>query len=182
MANATIQIAEVQSREIQKRAGGTTTIYTLVDQANTRYDTFNQELAQDAALLRGQTAEIEYTETPWQKGEKSGVNRNLVAVKAAKLTPGLPILPGQQQVPGSVSFDLAGPDNPFRATNGSYSSKDLQIARAVALKAAVELLPLGLVEISSADEIFTIAEKFTDWLLNGEGHSESTENNVLVKF
>lgn len=58
MPQFTIRVSEVTQRVVNKKAGGTATIYQILDEFNNKWETWNQDVAKEANRMLGQTAEI----------------------------------------------------------------------------------------------------------------------------
>src|SRR5581483_4645917 len=112
MPELTLTLNDVESKDVNTRRG-LSTVYTLKGSDGRTYTTFDRELAVAASELRGKTVVFDYVES------KNGdfINYNLNAVTEAAGGVDIPV----QTIAATPSTD-----------------KDVSIARAVALKAAVE--------------------------------------------
>ena len=169
MAETTVQIEDVESRFVAitrgREAGTTKAVYNIKASDGRYYGTFDEDLGKQAGLLRGQTVNIEYGVRESTKGDKVYTNYDLKGLSASDVS--------------NVSTNTSSPSEgvsvaPVASQGYVSTSKDLQIARAVALKAAVETFATGALEISTAPEILQVADSFTDWLLNGSANPTSS--------
>lgn len=161
MPESLVTIEDVESKTIPTKYGQKT-VWNVKASDGRRYGTFDAELGQLAGRLRGQAAVIEYRER--QKGEYT--NYDIEALRASEFNP----------VAGESRDTPKAQEGVRQAPVASYgpSDKDSSIARAVALKAAVELAAGGVIEDPTPDGLLTVSEVFTDWLLTGEGSPKAT--------
>jgi hypothetical protein len=162
VAETTVQIEDVESRFVPisrgREAGTTKPVFNIKASDGRYYGTFDEDLGKQAGLLRGQTVNIEYSVRESTKGDKTYTNYDLKGLSASDVAS---VSTNTSSSPQAVSAA------PVAAQTYPSTSKDLQIARAVALKAAVETFATGALEISTGPEILQVADSFTDWLLNG---------------
>ena len=148
MPETIITILDVEGRDVNT-SRGPGRVFNVKGSDGRRYSTFNAKLAQEAVALKGQGAKIEF-ETR-QKGEFT--NYDLKALEAASVVQTVETSSNGSQGVTTVPVASQGP-----------SDKDTQIARAVALKAAVELVAAGTAEKG----IFELAEEILSWLQQKE--------------
>jgi hypothetical protein len=163
-------ITDVKTKELPPRDGQPpVTLYLLTDSAGREYSTRNRDLARvgHEALERKQYVHLEYDE---KKGGQFNqfTNRYLNSIElVADGTPtGFGDPPGNEpdrQPPGL--FDDADP-GPIGRTDTSAGDKDLNIAKAVGLKAGVEVLQYLPPEERTVSNVITAAEYFTTWLVS----------------
>ena len=157
MPESIVQIEDVSSRQVSTRYGPKT-VWNIKASDGRYYGTFDAELGQAAGRSRGQQVEIEYEYRQSQKNGNTYDNYDLKALRASTVQ-------GTTKDTGNVQESLT--EAPVASQ--AYSGKDSSIARAVALKAAVELAAGGVIEDPTPDGLLTVSEVFTDWLLTGEG-------------
>lgn len=179
MPETTVTLVDVDSRDVTAR-GEQTTVYSFRCDDGRKYDTFRRDVAVPGSQLRGKRVVIGYTEKQWDNGEKSGINYNLNSIKEAAGDPGVAV------DLRSDEGNFAGPVGPIGSilgynTGGSAAptNKDLAIARAVALKAAVETASRNDWDYV---EIIRIADVYLGWLLNGSESTPVSGDGILVNF
>ncbi len=145
MATAVDTITSYSKKDVTTRYGQkTVTAFHTV--AGKEYSTFKGEIASQAVLLMNQPVEIEY-ETQ-QKGEYT--NNYLLGVKT---------------VGGATPVPQADPGpTPEPVTSPYQAHKDEAIARAVALKAAVDTLPSLGEPTKDPASVIALAEFYLTWL------------------
>ena len=179
MPEATVTLNNIQPKDVTAR-GEEVTLYEFETSDGRKYTTFKHDIAVAGAKLRGRLVTIDYGEKPWQKGDKSGTNYYLNSIKAADDgslgtnggDPGVAVDPRSDEV--TPTYNISTPAN-----------KDVSIARAVALKAAVETATGAVLDNPTADEILEVANLYVDWLLTGTDRSVTTVESAvpeLVKF
>ena len=180
MESTVVGIASIESKDINT-AKGPGTLFILKDVVGTEYTTFDRELAVQAAALRGQNATIGFDITTNVKPNRQGVdttytNRYLKSLGAAGASqpsehtfdPGVtptPSVPVQAVTAPPTAPPTATPvEAAVIPTQSSHSDREESIARAVALKAAVDLASSGVLSASIAD-IIARATSFETYLL-----------------
>ena len=164
-------ITKYSSKDVQGKYGPSklTTFYT---QSGLELTTFKAEIASQANMLMNQPVKIEYEQV--QKGEYT--NYYLQSVEPASAAN---MLMNQQSVEpddgiaplaeNNVTPITSAPSHPSNIDQTDFvpSSKDHQIARAVALKAAVDTLPVLEDKSFTSDpaKILALAEFYYEWLL-----------------
>jgi hypothetical protein len=154
MPEATVTLNDVESRDVQSR-GETATVYSFKCSDGRKYTTFKRDIAVPGSQLRGRLVTIGYTEK--QNGEFT--NYYLNSIKLADTGIILPETP----------VFTAHPDSP------TQEKKDVSIARAVALKAAVETAVGLQLEDASWQTILDIADAYVPWLLTGSAAQSEVE-------
>lgn len=157
MPEVTVTLEDVESKDVNTRRG-LSTVYRLKASDGRTYTTFDDKLAKEGAKYRGQTVVLDYVES--QNGEYT--NYNLNGVKAGETPTGIIL-------PTAAPLFSASPANP------TQESRDTSIARAVALKAAVEVSVGG---ISEGNGVLETANIYVEWLLTGA----TTPAESLVQF
>lgn len=149
MSEVTVTLNDVESRDVTAR-GEPATVYSFKTSDGRKYTTFKRDVAVPGSQLRGRLVTIDYKEQ--QKGEYT--NYYLNSIKLADTG----------EVAETVRVTTA--DSAVEKVFGP-SDKDTSIARAVALKAAVETA-VGL-QLGDADQnaIIVIAGVYAEWLLTG---------------
>ncbi|HEY6018839.1 MAG TPA: hypothetical protein VIY48_02810 [Candidatus Paceibacterota bacterium] len=161
MAEIIAKIDEVNSRQgVSQRTQKPYTVFEVKTTDGKKYSTFKAPLGQMAGALRGQAVVIQYSEQ-----ERNGyTNYTLEGIQPSQSQP---VETGQQGVvvqAGPVSHNLTA------TASYSTSSKDESIARAVALKAAVDTVTgLQIVDANSS-VVLAVADVYRAWLL---GEKES---------
>lgn len=166
MPEVTVTLEDVESKDVNTKRG-LGTVYRLKASDGRTYTTFDREIAKTAAELRGKTVVFDYVQS--QNGDFT--NYNLNGVKAGT---GIP------EVANTDNF-ATQPVTGFH-TGDSVTSKDTSIARAVALKAAVETVvgsdAYDTAGVPPDDTIINIANIYAEWLLTGA----VTPAESLVQF
>jgi hypothetical protein len=153
-------ISDVRTKELPTGV----TLYLLKDSDGKEYSTRNRDLARvaDEARSSGQHVHLDYDE---KRNDRGFTNRYLNSISPvdamdSMTTVGAAMRAAQEAAgrPASL-FDDAEP--PPSAT----SEKDLQIAKAVALKAGVEILQYLPEDQRTVSNVQTAAEHFTRWLM-----------------
>jgi len=178
MAEVTARIDSVETYDgVAKSSGKPYTRFT-VKAGGRKYDTFRREIAEPAAPLKGQLAVIVYSER--QNGEYT--NYDLEGVKAAPGVAGATETAAQGTVETqAVSNGSNVRSVPAASPRSAISDKDVSIARAVALKAAVETATgLQLVD-ADAGSIITIADTYLPWLLTGEAKTANPFADLAIQ-
>lgn len=176
MPETTVTLVDVDSRDVTAR-GEQTTVYSFKCDDGRKYDTFRRDVAVPGSQLRGKRVVIGYTERPWDNGEKSGINYNLNSIKEAAGDPGVAV------DLRSDEGNFAGPDVIGNSLLAANTSKDISIARAVALKAAVETSNGFSPDASwNAADLLQVADVYLDWLLNGSESTPVSGDGILVNF
>jgi hypothetical protein len=155
----TVTLVDVDSRDVTAR-GEQTTVYSFKASDGRKYDTFRRDIAVPGSTLRGKTVVIDYKER--KKGEYT--NYDLLSIREAA---DAVLLQGFKQEP--------------TPNISSQSDKDVSIARAVALKAAVETA-VGLQIETDKEGVVAIAGFYADWLLNGTAVAEPSDDLSMVNF
>ena len=129
------------------------------------YQTFDQTLGKQIVALEGEFVNVEYEER-----ERNGyVNLEIMAVKRSKTPPEAPV----------------SDSNSLEPLGGTLSSKDSQIARSVALKAAVKAVP-SLEENTNlkvyAERVGTVADMFYGWLVNNPTAEEAKQEEIDLEL
>jgi hypothetical protein len=152
MAEIVDQISEVETKTLPTG----TILYLIKDSKGKAYSTVDRAIAQEAYGLVGtpQAAHIDYTE---KKNEKGFTNRylNQFSIQPAESSFESPVK--AEGPPAGLFDDTAPPSEEGR--------RELQIAKAVALKAAVELMQYFEPEDRTSTNVTGIAEYFTQWLI-----------------
>jgi len=146
-----MEVAE-QIREVSTRNLPSGDKLYVVELANgNQYTTVDRSIGQLAASNLGETAHIDFDQK--QKGQYTNryIN-NLTILEPSN---------GQQAGRPAPLFDDTAPEQPVVALE-----KDLQIAKAVALKAGVDILEHLPAEQRTVANVVTAAEFFTTWLVN----------------
>lgn len=159
MSEVTVTLNDVESKDVIAR-GEEATVYTFNCSDGRGYTTFKRDVAIPGSKLRNRLVVLDYSEKAWQKGEKSGFNYYLNSIKLA-----------DAGVVRGAAIQVDALDNrPALIT--SQSDKDVSIARAVALKAAVETA-VGLeMQAANQGDIIAIANVYAGWLLTGAANPE----------
>lgn len=148
-----VTIEDVSSRDVNTR-NGTKTVYNIKASDGRYYGTFDENNGRKAGTLKGQSVRLEYSFRESHKDGKTYQNYDLKGIEANAFAPSPDVPPSAQTV-----LNLVASQGP--------SDKDLSIARAVALKAAVETFATGALDLSSAENILAVSDTYVDWLLNG---------------
>lgn len=188
MESTVVGIASVESKPINTKRGPST-VYTITDALGIDYTTFDRDIAAAAAARKGQSASLSFNTKQNTKPNNQGVsvtytNRYLESVESAdsEFSPS-PVL---GSAPASRGELAATADRGVSVTGLTYipasSDKDQSIARAVALKAAVELVASGVVEgvnggTVTGGDVLLLAKYLEPYLL---GHDAPTETSVGV--
>jgi hypothetical protein len=144
MAEQTIKITGVFTAE-GENGRGPWTRWDVKDAGGNKYSTFDEGLGKKAEEAKGKTATLVYEEE--QKGQY--VNRILKGVAIETL--------GTQL---NRENGVSGHGNTAPA-----STKDEQIARAVAFKGAIDLAAHGI--LNGPEDIIAVAKAFEPYLLTG---------------
>jgi hypothetical protein len=143
------------------------TLYLLKDSQGQEYSTRNRDLARVAeeAHTSGQHVHLDYDE---KKNDRGFTNRYLNAVRPiADGSPMTTVGQAMQEAQAAQAnrpaglFDDAEPEPAVVQTD-----KDMQIAKAVALKAAVDVLQYLPENQRTVANVETAAEHFTRWLVS----------------
>ena len=164
MPESIVQIEDVSSRQVSTRYGPKT-VWNIKASDGRYYGTWDAELGQAAGRSRGQQVEIEYEYRQSQKNGNTYDNYDLKALRASTVQGTTQDTGNAQEAPRTAPVASYGPSGNTK----SYQDKDSSIARAVALKAAVELAAGGVIEDPSPEGLVTVSEYFTGWLLTGDG-------------
>jgi hypothetical protein len=141
-----------QIREVSTRPLPSGDLIYVVELANgNQYTTRDRGVGQLAASNLGEVAHIDFDQK--QKGQYTNRYINNLTVLEKN---------GQPDRPTGL-FDDAVPEP---ATSGVALEKDLQIAKSVALKAAVDILQYLPAEQRTVANVETAAEHFTRWLVH----------------
>ena len=159
---ATVTIDEVIGRDVNVR-GEAKRVFDIKASDGRKYGTFNRKLAEQAGTLKGQVVDIEYSVRV--KGDYT--NYSLEGLRASESATASTVATNTSSSSEGVSGALTAPQAP----STTVTSKDEQIARAVALKAAVEVVSSGYAE----GNIFELAGQYTEWLLTGKIGAQKTE-------
>jgi hypothetical protein len=160
-------LSEIKTKELPPRDGQPpVTLYLLFDSQGNEYSTRNRDLARvgHAALERRQYVHLDYDE---KKGGQFNqfTNRYLNSIEpVADSGLGEPLGNEPDRQPSGL-FDDADP-GPIGRMDTSASEKDLNIAKAVGLKAGVEVLQYLPPEERTVSNVITAAEFFTTWLVS----------------
>ena len=192
MESTVVGIASVESKDINT-AKGPGTLFIVKDDLGVEYTTFDRELAVQAAGLKGHSATIGFDTTTNVKPNRQGVdttytNRYLKTLGAGSVvsTPVASEHTFDSQVapvPTVTAQGVTAPPSGIQAQS-SHSTQEESIARAVALKAAVELASNGVLEDPTRNGIVRIAESFERYLLGHEALAavglavQSEQNNA----
>lgn len=146
-------ISEVRTKELNDGR----TLYLIHDSQGTEYSTTKRELARVAFQARdsGSSVHLDFVRKTNDRGFTNQYLNEISEIPDSAARGNEP----DRQPPGL--FDSAEPEpraNP-------QAEKDLAIARAVALKAAVDTMPLLPESERSVSNIVTAAEFYTDWLM-----------------
>lgn len=130
MPQFTIRVSEVTQRVVNKKAGGTATIYQILDEFNNKWETWNQDVAKEANRMLGQTAEI------MGEIEQNGqyTNRKINDIRLATNS--------QQQAPNPVEQARAAQREPepiMRDGDQGPTEKDFRIGRQTAAKVSAAI-------------------------------------------
>lgn len=186
MESTIVGIASVESKDINT-AKGPGTLFIVKDDLGVEYTTFDRELAVQAAGLKGHNATIGFDTTTNVKPNKQGVdttytNRYLKTLSSANgATPEIVV---ERSIPlQSAPVVIQGVTLPLGATSSiqaqpSHSDRESSIARAVALKAAVDLASNGVLNDPTASGITSIAKFFEPYLLGKDTPTEQTASPV----
>ena len=189
MESTIVGIASVESKDVPTPNGkeATGTLYIVKDAVGVEYTTFNRELAVQAAGLKGHSATIGFDTTTNVKPNKQGVdttymNHYLKTLSGANgATPEIVV---ERSIPlQSAPVVIQGVTLPLGATSSiqaqpSHSDRESSIARAVALKAAVDLASNGVLNDPTASGITSIAKFFEPYLLGKDTPTEQTASPV----
>lgn len=139
METSTATILEVNSKEVNTK-NGPKPVYNIKASDGKEYSTFKRQLGQKAGELRGQTATLGFSTVV--KGDYT--NYYLEAVEASASQPETVVVQGN-----GVTHNI---------TPKTFDDKSEQINRAVAFKAAVELVSSGYVETEPGKAIEAVAK------------------------
>jgi len=189
MESTVVGIASVESKDINTKKGPST-LFVVKDAVGTEYSTFDRELAVQAAALRGQNATIGFDISTQVKPNRQGVdttytNRYLktlgvvgalsAPVQSEQTFDSAPVPVAPVPVQAVTAPPTATPvSTPVIQPQQSHSDREESIARAVALKAAVELAAGGVSD-ASVDSITVNARYFESYLL---GRDEPAQEPV----
>lgn len=150
MPNDTVVIDDVRIKTLPDGRE----LFIVKDQAGTEYSTMKRELAEKARTWKGGPAMLSFDikEKPGQSGQMF-TNRYLNDVQAAQTSNG-------------GGFTIEAP----------HDSKREDIARAVALKAAIDLASNGMLDTATPTAITTVADFFFTYLI--EGHQQMVEDDI----
>ena len=163
-------IQAVESKDINT-SKGPSTLYLIKDNVGVEYSTFTAELAQQAAAYKGsqQPALIGFEISTTTKPNKQGVdttytNRYLKSLSPAGEQQERTFVSTPQPQAPVASAGLTAPASGIVAQQ-TATEKDTAIARAVALKAAVDAC-VGGVNDFQGDEtgVLDLAERYRGWL------------------
>lgn len=154
MSEVTVTLNDVESKDVKVK-GDPATVYEFRCSDGNKYTTFKRDIAVPGSQLRGRLVTIDYTEK--QKGDYT--NYYLNSIKLADTGD------------AGLEVNLRGTDGfgstPIAQGITTQEDKNVSIARAVALKAAVETaVGLQLADADS-DAILGIANVYAGWLLTG---------------
>jgi hypothetical protein len=145
-----------QIREVSTRNLPTGVLIYVVELANgNQYTTRDRSLGQLASSNLGQTAHIDYDEQ--KRGQYTNRFINTLTLIDTPAGNG----GGREERPAGL-FDDAAPEAIVAVVS---TDKDLQIAKAVALKAAVDVMQYLPTEQRTVANIEIAAEHFTRWLV-----------------
>lgn len=162
MPEVTVTLENVESKDVKVR-GEDATVYEFKASDGRKYTTFKRDVAVPGATLRGRLVTIVYTEK--KKGDFT--NYYLESITAAVGDPGV-LVDLRGDAPGTWEKQDAQTES---ANIRSAPDKDVSIARAVALKAAVESAT-GFIDIDTATDVLNVADVYVDWLLTGAVNAE----------
>jgi hypothetical protein len=148
MAEIVDSISSVDTKELPTGV----VLYLVKDSKGKEYSTRDRTLAQAAYKTIGGYALFDFTE---KKNERGYVNRYLNHLAPVEA----PAEPQGEDGPPAGLFDDTAPEPTVSL------DKDLQIAKAVALKAAVELMQYFEPEHRTSTNVTGVAEYFTQWLI-----------------
>lgn len=172
METCVVGIASVEAKPINTKRGPST-VYNVSDDLGIEYTTFDRDIAAAAGVRKGRQALLTFNVKQNTKPNRDGqnvtyTNRYLESVEdtAEDIGP----------LPATEVFGTA-PESPVV---GEYTNKDQSIARAVALKAAVELVTSGVVESVGGSpikggDVILLAKYLEPYLL---GYDAPTETSV----
>lgn len=136
MYDTTVQ--SVTSRVVNKKAGGTTTIYEVIDSDGNKWATFKNTIANEANRLINQAVQIQ------GRIEQNGAFQNYM-IDDIRLGTGAqqraqnPIQQAQQSQPPQHQGTQQIQQHPDPISSAGPTDKDWQIARAVAVKVSAQL-------------------------------------------
>jgi hypothetical protein len=151
MAEMVDQISDVETKQLPTGV----VLYLVKDSKGKEYSTRDRALAQAAYKAINEYALFDYTEKKNDRGFTNRYLNHLAPVEAPSEEKGLG--------PPPDLFDDTAP------ASAQTTSKDEQIARAVALKAAAEIVGLLPEQERSPENIVQMADFFLPWLLGQEG-------------
>jgi hypothetical protein len=153
-------ISDVRTKELPTGV----TLYLLKDSDGKEYSTRNRDLARVAndAQTSGQHVHLDYDE---KKNDRGFTNRYLNAIRPVgddiPMTTVGQAMRAAQAAQDDRPLDLFADSEP---PPSGTSDKDLNIAKAVALKAGVEILQYLPEDQRTVANVQTAAEHFTRWL------------------
>jgi len=158
-------LSEIKTKELPPRDGQPpVTLYLLFDSAGNEYSTRNRDLARvgHQALESRHYVHLDYDE---KKGGQFNQFTNRYLNSIELIDSPADFLGNEPDRQPSGLFDDAVPDA-LAAATPQPDSKDLQIAKAVGLKAGVEVLQYLPPEERTVSNVITAAEYFTTWLMS----------------
>jgi|SRR5262245_2324798 len=156
------QIKEVKTKELNDGR----ILYLIFDSKGTEFSTMKRDLVRVAydAVENGGYVHIDYAE---KTNDRGFTNRYLNAIKAIDGDPMTTVGQAMRAAQAAQDdrplglFDDAAPAEP---AIDREAEKNLSIAKAVGLKAAVDVMPLLPEDQRTVSNIQTAAEHFTRWL------------------
>ena len=174
-------VQNVESKSgVSQRTQKPYTIFTITTAEGGKVKTFDREVAVKLNETRGQLVTAAVEPKPWtsRDGLKSGIDYDLKSVVSL----------GQSGLaPTHTQFVANNPSQPVQPNPTSFptisipaaSDKDAQIARAVALKAAVDHV-VGLQQDAGPQQVIALAKAYEPYLLGKEPVNVSNEAQVLA--
>jgi hypothetical protein len=152
MAEIVDQISDVETKQLPTGI----MLYLVKDSKGKEYSTRDRALAQQAYKAMNEYVLFDYTEKKNERGFTNRYLNHLAPVEPPKGDGG-----GLGEGPPAGLFDDSAPE-PVQ------TSKDEQIARAVALKAAADIVGLLPEDQRTPNSIIGMADFFLPWLLGRE--------------
>lgn len=176
-------VQNVESKSgTSQRTGKPYTIFTISTSEGAKVKTFDREVAVKLNETRGQLVTAAVEPKPWtsKDGLKSGIDYDLKSVVSLGQS-GLAPAPQQTVQTGLAQVGTSSIQNPIFPTISipAASDKDTQIARAVALKAAVDHV-VGLQQDAGPQQVIALAKAYEPYLLGKEPVNVSNEAQVLA--
>lgn len=173
-------VQNVESKSgVSQRTQKPYTIFTISTSEGAKVKTFDREVAVKLNETRGQLVTAAVEPKPWtsKDGLKSGIDYDLKSVVSLGQS-GLAPAP-QQTVQAPAPLIQQNPISIPTISIPAASDKDASIARAVALKAAVDHV-VGLQQDAGPQQVIALAKAYEPYLLGKEPGNVSNEAQVLA--